>query len=64
MAPVMAALLTGAALASIGVNLAFIGSDFTVPLNSPFEPSYMRALFTHGYDRARGGFQWAKAPPL
>lgn len=49
---------------NIDYNLAFIGSDFTATLDSPFEPNYMRALFTHGYDRARGGFQWAKAPPL
>ena len=49
---------------SVDYNLAFIGSDFTVTLDSPFEPNYMRALFTHGYDRARGSFQWAKAQPL
>jgi predicted patatin/cPLA2 family phospholipase len=48
----------------IDYNLAFISRDFTQTLASPFEPTYMRALFDFGYDQARAGFEWAKTPPL
>jgi hypothetical protein len=48
----------------VDYNLAYIGPGFTQRLESPFEQGYMRALFAHGYDRARGGFPWAKTPPL
>jgi hypothetical protein len=49
---------------NVDYNLAYIGSDFTVRLESPFEPGFMRALYAYGYDRARTGFEWAKTPPL
>jgi predicted acylesterase/phospholipase RssA len=45
-------------------RLAFIGRDFTGTLNEPFEQAYMRALFDNGFARARGGFDWARQPPL
>lgn len=48
----------------IGFNLAFIGRDFTQELPSPFDQAYMRALFQHGYDRARRGFDWSSRPPV
>jgi hypothetical protein len=48
----------------VDYNLAFIGPEFQVTLNSPFEQAYMRALFDNGYARARRGFDWAKQPPL
>jgi hypothetical protein len=44
----------------IGFNLAYISDDFDMPLETPFEPKYMRALFDYGYQRARNG----KRPPL
>ena len=48
----------------VDFNLAYIGSDFTTKLESPFEPSFMRALYAYGYERGRAGFEWAKTPPL
>ena len=48
----------------VGFNLAYIGRDFSEILASPFDQTYMRALFEHGYTRARRGMDWAKAPPF
>jgi hypothetical protein len=48
----------------IGFNLAYIGSDFDKELPQPFDPAYMRALFDYGYQKAVGGYDWAKKPPL
>jgi len=47
----------------IGFHLAYIGRDFAEELPAPFDQAYMRALFRHGYDRARAGFNWARRPP-
>ncbi|MGK7868862.1 patatin-like phospholipase family protein [Falsiroseomonas sp. E2-1-a20] len=47
----------------VGFNLAFIGPDFEGELNSPFEQSYMRALFAYGFERGRAGYPWSGAPP-
>jgi len=47
----------------VDYNLAYIGSDFTVEHNVPFDRDYMRALFDYGYRRARAGYPWSKAPP-
>jgi predicted acylesterase/phospholipase RssA len=47
----------------IGFNLAYIGSDFTEELPTPFDQGYMRALFDYGYQLARNGYPWAKQPP-
>jgi hypothetical protein len=44
-------------------NLAAIPMDFDVPREGEFDPAFMRALFDRGYEQARGGFPWAKAPP-
>ena len=48
----------------IDYNLAFIGSDFTEVLPQPFDPKYMRDLYTYGFQRAARGFDWSKRPPL
>jgi predicted acylesterase/phospholipase RssA len=48
----------------IDFNLAYIRSDFNERLSAPFEPGYMRALFDYGYQRARRGYDWVKAPPV
>jgi predicted acylesterase/phospholipase RssA len=48
----------------IEYNLAYIGRDFTVPLPTPFDPAYMRALFDYGYQKALRGYDWAKRPPV
>lgn len=45
-------------------NLAYIGLDFTVPYELPFDQAYMRPLFEYGRDRMRRGDAWAKAPPV
>jgi hypothetical protein len=47
----------------IDFNLAYIGSDFTMKLEQPFDPAYMRALFNYGFQRAVGGYEWSKEPP-
>ena len=49
----------------VDYNLAYIGSDFTVPHpTANFDQAYMNALFDHGYRQARGGYPWRKMPPL
>ena len=48
----------------IDYNLAFIGSDFTQVLPSPFDPGYMRALYDYGYQHALRGYDWVKKPPI
>jgi hypothetical protein len=48
----------------IGYNLAYIDSDFDVPLPTPFDPAYMRALFDYAYRRARAGYDWSTRPPI
>ena len=47
----------------IDFNLVYIGSDFTLKLQQPFDPAYMRALFDYGFQRAFGGYEWSKEPP-
>ncbi|MGF7159559.1 hypothetical protein FHS85_001178 [Rhodoligotrophos appendicifer] len=47
----------------VDFNLAVIGPDFTVPYKTPFEQSYMRALFNYGYEAAIAGYKWRKTPP-
>ncbi|MBX9749700.1 MAG: patatin-like phospholipase family protein [Roseococcus sp.] len=44
-------------------NLAYIGSDFTLPYNTPFDPAYMRPLYEYGRQRMLRGDVWAKSPP-
>jgi predicted acylesterase/phospholipase RssA len=43
-------------------NLAYIGRDFTVEYDKPFEQSYMRPLFEYGRQRALQGDAWVKRP--
>ncbi len=47
----------------IDFNLAFISSDFKVKHEKPFDTTYMRKLFDHGYKLARKGYPWQKYPP-
>ena len=47
----------------IEFNLAYIGSDFDVTLEEPFDQHYMRALFEYGYEQGRAGFSWVDTPP-
>ena len=48
----------------VDYNLAYIGPDFTVEHKTQFDQAYMRALFDYGYQRARAGYRWSKAPPI
>jgi predicted acylesterase/phospholipase RssA len=49
--------------AGIGFNLAFVGDDFDMPYDVPFDPAYMQALFAYGQARLRSGSAWAATPP-
>ena len=44
-------------------NLAYIGSDFGMVHKEEFDTEFMRALFDYGYQLAKKGYQWKKAPP-
>lgn len=48
----------------VDFNLAFIGADFTVEYDKPFDPAYMRPLFEYGRQRALAGDAWVKQPPV
>jgi len=44
-------------------NLAYIPEDFDVISPEDFDPVYMGKLFDLGYQLARNGYPWDKAPP-
>jgi predicted acylesterase/phospholipase RssA len=44
-------------------NLAYIPSDIDLSPAEGFDPVYMAELFELGYQRARKGYPWQKAPP-
>lgn len=48
----------------VDFNLAFIGADFDVPYDKPFDPAYMRPLYDNGFERAMRGDAWVKRPPV
>jgi predicted acylesterase/phospholipase RssA len=48
---------------NFGFNLTYIAKDLPSPGSSGFEASYMRSLYQYGYDKAKTGDFWAKAPP-
>lgn len=48
----------------VDFNLAFIGRDFTVEYDKPFDQAYMRPLFDYGRARALRGDAWVKRPPI
>jgi predicted acylesterase/phospholipase RssA len=47
----------------VGFNLTYIGQDLPSSSSSGFETNYMRSLYQYGYDKAKAGAFWAKAPP-
>ncbi len=47
----------------IDYNLAFIGADFDIEPEVEFDQAFMRALYDYGYELARDGYPWRKAPP-
>ncbi len=44
-------------------NLAYIPEDFDLKPKEDFDPVYMGKLFNLGYQLARNGYLWDKAPP-
>src|SRR3981189_2033357 len=48
---------------NFGFNLTYIDRDLPSPTSFGFEASYMRSLYKYGYDKAKTGDLWAKAPP-
>jgi len=48
---------------NFGFNLTYIDKELPSPTSAGFEANYMRALYQYGYERARAGDFWVKAPP-
>jgi len=49
----------------VDFHFAFIDEDFEAPKpDEKFDPIYMKALCKYGYDKARHGFEWYKAPRI
>jgi hypothetical protein len=48
----------------VDFNLAYIGRDFTVEYDKPFDQAYMRPLYEYGRERALRGDAWVKRPPI
>ena len=48
---------------NFGFNLTYIARDFPSPGSSGFETGYMRSLYQYGFNKAKTGDLWAKAPP-
>jgi predicted acylesterase/phospholipase RssA len=48
---------------NFGFNLTYIDKDLPSPTSFGFETGYMRSLYQYGYDKAKTGDLWAKAPP-
>jgi hypothetical protein len=53
----------GAQRDGMDYNLAFIPSDFKEKPKESFDPEYMGKLFDLGYQVAKNGYPWKKAPP-
>jgi predicted patatin/cPLA2 family phospholipase len=49
--------------ANVAFNLAYIDPEFQAPHKEDFDQSYMRALYSYGYDKAVHGYAWRHAPP-
>ncbi len=47
----------------IDYNYIDIPPDFAVSAKSPFDNTFMRALYAKGYEMGRNGVAWKKAPP-
>lgn len=47
----------------IDYNLAIIPNSFNLKPKEAFDPDYTEALFKLGYDIAKDGYPWQKAPP-
>ncbi len=47
----------------IKYHQASIPDSFTLTSKEPFDLKYMQALFKHGFDLGKRGYQWARLPP-
>ncbi|MEJ2115089.1 MAG: hypothetical protein P8X88_03360, partial [Gammaproteobacteria bacterium] len=47
----------------IDYNLAIIPNSFNLKPKEAFDPEYTQALFNIGYELAKDGYPWGKAPP-
>jgi hypothetical protein len=47
----------------VDFNLAYIPGDFDLKPTEEFDPVYMGKLFDLGYQLAKNGYPWDKAPP-
>lgn len=47
----------------VDFNLAHIPKSFHFPHREEFDTAYMRSLFETGYELAKNGYPWKKAPP-
>lgn len=48
----------------VDFHYAFIADEFERPESGDdFDPTYMKALYEYGYEKARRGFEWHKIPP-
>ncbi|MBS7811017.1 patatin-like phospholipase family protein [Roseococcus pinisoli] len=45
-------------------RMAYIGSDFAIEYDKPFDQTYMTPLFNYGFERARAGYPWSRQPPF
>lgn len=48
----------------IDFRMAYIGSEFTIAYDRPFDQTYMTPLFQYGFDKARFGYPWSRQPPF
>lgn len=53
----------GAQRDGLDYHLAYIPSDFLEKSKEQFDPEYMSKLFNLGYQMAKSGYPWKKAPP-
>jgi hypothetical protein len=47
----------------VDYHLAYLGSDVTTEKTGEFDQAFMRALYQYGYQQAKTGREWHKAPP-
>jgi predicted patatin/cPLA2 family phospholipase len=47
----------------VDFRLVYIEDEFKLAYKGPFERSYMRSLFEHGFQVGHDGVNWHKAPP-
>jgi predicted patatin/cPLA2 family phospholipase len=54
---------TGTVREGIDFNVIWVPDSFTMKEPTPFDPTYMKALFELGYETGKDGIPWSKVPP-